>query len=296
MNNLINKHLVTSYNKELSTLVFDNNKKWEHGNHQLISDYVQTDIHELFDLILDEKIFDLINEQFDQVFIGELFHVLEYQTLIYNIEKIHQIVNDNGQIFLSLPQNCETKTKESLSKVVSRINRIPALEITKQNEYLSEDIKWVLLTIEYKDTNRTNNDANYDLILNVGHLILQDFKKGKKPAKIKLNKIASQLDVSLSNLVNQVPNLEFAIKHKVLYDILNIEYIDESLYIKAMADYIFINRNAIKHLDANTRMQIQSSVFEFMCSKQLIKDEAQFANQATKIEYIWNNGTNKKLK
>lgn len=281
-----------------SGLILDNNKLWNHDQKfKLINQVIDGDLHDFFDLVTDEELFKSLDATFDFIFVGEIFHMINLQTIIYNLEYAYQSLNEQGFICISISENNFKTAGTDYHKAVNRLEILNGYNTIDKIVYTDEDsCEWTLLKLQRVANKQIDEDTFLDAI-KIGKVIAQVLNKGKNINKLKAGfiKEKSDLDADRFNLVytnnQELTNLYF---QNEIFD-LNPQFTKE--YLINLANLVFENKNALSQLD-NIDTLIQGSfniAFENYKKTAIINDQGYIALFAKAVEEVWKHSLKQKL-
>lgn len=281
-----------------SGLILDNNKLWNHDQKfKLINQLIDGDLHDFFDLVTDEELFKCLNHTFDFIFIGEIFHMINLQTIIYNLEYAHQTLNEQGFICISVSENNFKTAGTDYHKTINRLDILEGYKTIDKIVYTNEDnCEWTLLKLQ-KIENKKIDESTFLDAIKIGKVIAQTLNTGKNINKLKAGfiKEKSDLEPDRFNLVytnNQdLTNLYF---QNEVFD-LNPQFTKG--YLIDLANLVFENKNALLQLD-NIDSLIQGSfniAFENYKKTAIVNDQDYIAQFAKLIEEVWKHSLKQKL-
>ncbi len=297
MSKLTNINLITA-DKTKSQLIIDDNKCWGHDlQFDRVSNYVDGDLHDFFDLVQDELLFQVISEKYDRIFIGEVFHVINLQTIIYNLEYASKILNENGLIQIAINENSLDTMKTDNRKVISRLEMLNEYQCINKSSYVDEDGEcWTMLTLQVKSANKLNDEC-FETTLKIGEQICQFANTGKNISKIKAGQLKTACNLQTEQFKQAFTTIEDVLQIYLQSEILELEPRLTSEYLIALADFIFINRKALNGLSKlDTLKQGSFNIaFEKYAKSSLSINQEQVAIYANLIETIWNRCLKQKL-
>lgn len=286
------KYIIEALNQQKykSGLIIDDNKAWQHNTRfARIGQYINGDLHDFFDHVNDEELFKLITDRYDYIFIGEIFHVINLQTVVYNLECAVDCLNDNGVITICINEDCLKTTKTSYRKTISRIEKIAGCKLFEKLIYVDEHAKeWTLLSLQklvVKQVAETQiNDA-----IQIGREIADHLNKGKN-----INKLKSGFLQSNSRLERKVFKAVYTTNQEMLgfylqNAIIELEPSFNHQYVLALAEFIFTNRKAINGFEQVSNLQQGNFILglEAYNNQTLIPDQTLIASYADIFERIW---------
>lgn len=297
MNKLTNLNLITA-DKTKSQLIIDDNKCWNHDlQFDRVSKYVDGDLHDFFDLVQDELLFQVIPAKYDRIFIGEVFHVINLQTIIYNLEYASKILNENGLVQIAINASSIETMKTDSRKVISRLEMLNEYQCINSSSYVDDDQKqWTMLTLQVKNVNKLN-DESFETTLKIGEQICQFANTGKNISKIKAGQLKTACNLQTELFKQAFTTTEDVLQIYLQSEILELEPRLTSEYLIALAEFIFINRKALGGLSKlDTLKQGSFNIaFEKYAKSSLSINQEQVAIYASLIETIWNRCLKQKL-
>lgn len=294
------KHIINSINlnQYQNCLIIDDNKGWEHDpKFTRIKQFVTGDLHDFFDLVTGEELFKSIDEQFDLIFIGEIFHVIELQTLVYNLEYATECLNRDGKLIICINQDSLKTSRTEYRKIIGRLELLPMYNLTSKQVYVDEHAKeWTMLTLQVK-AEKTLEDADIANALVIGREITNYLNQGKN-----LNKLKTGYLISNSSLDNQAFKQAYTNNQELigLYfqnQIVNLEPSFKRNFLLDLADFIFTNRKALNQLDNLSYLQqgTFAIAIDDYTKTTMIQDKQYVGAVALLIEQIWNRCLKQKI-
>lgn len=294
------KYIIEALNhqKYQTGLIIDDNKAWKHNpEFTRINHYVEGDLHDFFDLVADEQLFKVIDQTYDFIFIGEIFHVINLQTIIYNLEAAHSCLNDNGIISICINQDSLQTNKTSYRKMITRLEQFEGYKLSEKLVYVGEHAKeWTLLNLQKVNTKQLTADQATDAI-QIGREIAEFVNNGKNISKLKAGFLQSN-----SNLNRQQFKATYTSNDEMLGFYLQnaIIELDPSLnrqYIHKLAEFIFENRKAINCYSQISSLQQGNFVLglDAYNKKTVVPDQLLIAAYAELFEKIWKRCLNQKI-
>lgn len=286
--------------KKSKGLIIDDNKAWNHDNcADRINKYIEGDLHDFYDLIADEKLFEVINDKYDYIFIGEIMHVITLQSLIFNLENAGNSLNDDGVLYISIPENAEKHSDSSQQKIVTRLANFDLFTIKSQMNYCDENgEKWALVELQIKARTQITED-NYQISIAIGQEIAKLTNSSGSLKKIKKGVIKSKLSYSNEIFNNSFKSIEDNLRFYMVYAIDNLNPRLSSEFLLQLAEFVFNNRKAIKSLNQENIQLLTASSFNmayenFKANTLNINNEY-ISKYSMIIKKIWDNCLKTKL-
>lgn len=278
-------------------LIIDNNSTWNHKlNYTLINNYIHGDLHDFFDCVQDERLFQVIDDQFDLIFIGEVFHVLDLQTIVYNLEYAVNCLNAGGLVMICINDNSFATNGTPNTKIIDRLEKLKEYQVKHKLTYTDEQgINWTLLGLQVKSDSQPQV-INIDDALIIATELATMVKSGKNPEKIKKGYLQSKSSIDSRDFkaayTSNIELLELYIQSQIIELKPNLNY----EYIQELANLIFSNRKLIIFCNRNQLLEGSFNLALDMYLKTAIKpDNEMIANYASLIEKVWNHCTKQRL-
>lgn len=269
-----------------SALIIDDNQKWNHPqNYTRISQYLDGDLHDFFDLVNDELLFTQINDQFEMIFIGEIFHVINLQTLIYNLELAVNCLTTDGQILIAVNANSIETAKTEARKIIGRLQLLEQYTVTDQEMYVDE-VEWTMLTLQ-KRVDVINPEIEVQLQLGAG---LADMANtGKSLSKIKSGLLKSKLAIDNQAFKASYTNNQQLLSLYFQNQIINLNPGFKREYYTNLADLIYSNRNSLQQLEDIELLKNGSFTLglEHYQRSSIVQDQLYIAENAQLVNLIW---------
>lgn len=271
-------------------LIIDNNKVWEHPEQLTrVNKYVTGDLHDFFDLVNDEELFNVIPDSFDLIFIGEIFHVINIQTLVYNLEYAHARLNADGIISICINEDSLKTSKTEYRKTIDRLEKLPMYKVAEKIVYVDEHAKeWTLLNLK-KVANKQVTDTTLSDAIKIGSEIAVFVNKGKNINKLKTGFLQSNSNVETNSFKAAFTTNEEMLGLYVQNQIVELKPQLNKQFCLDLSDFIFNNRKVLAVFDNLTNLQEGCFVLALENYKKtaLHLDQNLIAGYASTIELIW---------
>lgn len=277
-------------------LIIDDNKSWNHNDqYSRVSNYVDGDLHDFFDLVNGEQLFPSIKDQFDLIFIGEIFHVINLQTLVYNLELAVINLTTGGLIQISINQNSIDTAKTTQQKIISRLQFLKQYTVIEEINYIDEDnLEWTLLTLQKNDIKQVNDQTITDAI-QIGSEICQLVNSGKNLKKLKVGFLQSNSKLDNEQFKAAFTTIDELMSIYLQNQLINLKPCFKHQFLLKLADFIFENRKSLEVCDINL---LQEGIFKLCLDnyKQstIIFSDQFVASYADVLNIIWNQCLKKK--
>lgn len=277
-------------------LIIDDNKSWNHNDqYSRVSNYVDGDLHDFFDLVNGEQLFPSIKDQFDLIFIGEIFHVINLQTLVYNLELAVINLTTGGLIQISINQNSIDTAKTTQQKIISRLQFLKQYTVIEEIDYIDEDnLEWTLLTLQKNDIKQVNDQTITDAI-QIGSEICQLVNSGKNIKKLKVGFLQSNSILDNEQFKAAFTTIDELMSIYLQNQLINLKPCFKHQFLLKLADFIFENRKSLEVCDINL---LQEGIFKLCLDnyKQstIIFSDQFVASYADVLNLIWNQCLKKK--
>lgn len=279
-------------------LVIDNNQDWNiPSDFNRINEYINGDLHDFYDLVGDEDLFVKLNDSFDWVMIGEVFHVINLQTVVYNLEHSVHSLNDNGTLLISINHNCDEKMEASYSKVINRLKLIDGFTNYESLEYTDSDGEmWTLLCLQKKVTEQTNFD--YIDAVTIGSEIASFINKGKNPSKLKTGFLMSKSQLSNEQFKESFLSLDENVSLYVQDQINSLKPCFKRQFFTDLHVFVKNNKQVLEYLNQDEQFKAGTFNLAIQNYKQtnLTHDDKCIAKSAELINFIWDNKVKSKDK
>lgn len=281
-----------------SGLIIDDNQQWEHyAGFDRIKKYAYGDLHDFFDLINDEQLFDVINEQYDYIFIGELFHVINLQTIIYNLEKATSCLNNNGVISICINQEGLETDDVSYQKIIGRLEHLDGFKVKERLDYVDEEAKkWTMLNLQKLQSKQVQPDGIADAII-IGEEIATYLNQGKNLGKLKAGFLQSHSKLPIDAFKAVYTTSDEMLGLYLQNQIVELKPCFKKHYVYNLADFIFTNRKAISGYANIDNLQQGNFVIAYeeynKCA--IVKDQQFIASYAHVFEQVWNTCLKQKI-
>lgn len=279
-------------------LIIDDNKVWNHDSRfTRVGEYIDGDLHDFFDKVNDEVLFKDINERFDLIFIGEVFHVINLQTIIYNLEYARDCLTEDGIVSIAINEDSQTTNMTTYRKMVTRLEQLEGYKTTEKLTYVDEHAKeWTLLNLQKVATKQVAPDQLEDAIV-IGGEIAKLLNSGKSITKLKTGFLQSnsQLDSKQFKAVFTTTNEMLGLYLQNAITDLKPSFNQEYAY--TLADFIFVNRKAISSYDLIPNLQQGNFVLALEDYKAcaVVQNPKFIASYAHVFELIWNRCLKQKI-
>ncbi len=289
---------LTNIIKESSVLIIDDNKVWNHNlQFDRVNEYVNGDLHDFFDLVADEELFQIINKKFDVIFIGEVFHVINLQTIVYNLEHAINCLKPKGIIQIAINENSIDTAKTESSKIISRLEKLKNFKCIEKTSYSDENnLTWTMLSLQLEDQKQLSDDS-FQTTLKIGKQLCMFANTGKSIAKIKAGLLKSACGLDTEEFKASFTTNEEVLSLYLQSEILDLNPNFNKKYLLDLSDYIFSNRNALKQLKSLNLIKQGSFNIAFdQYTKSCINVNQEYvASYAETVELIWNRCIKQKL-
>lgn len=280
-----------------SGLIIDNNKSWQHpSKFTTINNYIDGDLHHFFDLVADEQLFKIIPERFDLIFIGEIFHVINLQTLIYNLEEAHHCLNKEGIISIAINQDSIKTAKTEYHKIIDRLEKLSIYKLAEKIVYVDESAKeWTMLNLRKVSQKEVSHDAVSDAI-EIGHEIAELINRGKNIKKLKSGFLQSNSKLEINAFkaayTNNLEMLDLYLQNQLI----SLKPRLKQQFAIDLANFIFDNRKSLLAFEDLSQLQEGCFVLAVDDYKQrtLSLEQAHIANYAELFNIIWNQSLKQK--
>lgn len=279
-------------------LVIDDNKQWNIPNSfNRINQYINGDLHDFYDLIGDEDLFVKLNDSFDWIMIGEVFHVINLQTVVYNLEYSVHCLKDGGSIIIAINRNCEEKMEASYSKVINRLKLIDGFADYETYEYVDEDGEmWTLLCLQKQL--EENSDFKYTDAVAIGHLICNLINQQKNPNKLKTGFLMSKSNLSNERFKTSFLSLNENASLYLQEQIKELKPCFKRQFFYDLCTFVKNNKQVLDYL--NQDQQFKAGAFNLALQTyqqtNLTHDDKCIAKSAELINFIWDNKMKSKEK
>lgn len=271
-------------------LIIDNNKEWEHPEKFThISKYVTGDLHHFFDLVNDEKLFKIIPDSFDLIFIGEIFHVINLQTLVYNLEYAHALLNMDGIVSICINEDSLNTSKTEYKKIIDRLKKLTMYKLAEKIVYVDEHAKeWTLLNLK-KITSKQVTDTTLDDAIIIGSEIAAFVNKGKNINKLKTGFLQSNSNVDVNSFKAAFTSNKEMLGLYVQNQIFELKPQLNKQFCVKLSDFVFSNRKVLAVFDNLTNLQEGCFILALENYKKtaLRLDQDLIAGYASTFEFIW---------
>ncbi len=278
-------------------LIIDDNKTWNHKEqYTRVKNFIDGDLHDFFDLVNGEQLFPQIKQQFNLIFIGEIFHVINLQTLVYNLELAADNLNDRGIIQISINQNSIDTAKSTQQKIISRLNFLEQYTTIDSCDYVDEEeISWTMLTLQKNDLKQIS-DSTIDDAIQIGSEICELVNNGKNIKKLKVGFLQSNSTLSTDRFKASFTSIEELMSLYLQNQLINLKPCFKHQFLLSLADFIFYNRKSIGTI-SNISL-LQEGVFKLALDNYrqttIIFSDHFVANYAEILNTIWNHSLKKK--
>lgn len=248
--------------KNSKGLIIDDNKAWNHDKSlDRINKFIDGDLHEFYDIIADEQLFEVISDKYDYIFIGEIMHVITLQSLIFNLEKANNSLNEDGVLYISILENAEKHSDASQQKIITRLANFDLFTMKSQMNYYDENgEKWTLVELQIKARTEITED-NYQVSIAIGSEIATLANSSGNLKKIKKGVIKSKLSYSDEIFNNSFKSIEDNLRFYMIYEIDNLNPRLSSEFMNQLAEFVFNNRKAINSLSQENIQLLTASSF-----------------------------------
>lgn len=279
-------------------LIIDDNQSWQHTpSFTRINKYLNGDLHSFFDLVADEELFETITDQFEYIFVGELFHVISLQSVIYNLEAALNCLLPGGVITICIQEDCEQTMLASHQKVVSRLELLDGYQPQAKVAYEDDEGQvWTLLNLSKRDVKALSDEHLANGIV-IGGEIAKFVNQGKKLGKLKAGFLQSN-----SNLDQQAFKAAYTTSDEMLglylqNEIVSLNPCFKQQYVYKLADFVFANRNAIKNYSGSHNLQQGNFViaYERYQNQTIVIDQQLIASYVRIFELVWSTCINQKM-
>ncbi len=282
----MNKHQIQqklAKRSQQNCVIIDDNKKWQHNsNIKRISEFFTGDLHDFFDLVNDEQLFSIIPSKCQFLFIGEVFHTLDLQTIVYNFENLHAKLSDNGEVAICISSSSELKSDASQTKIVGRLKSLNGFYINEQIQYIDEEgQEWLMLFIKKQAAKDTSN-VDFEQFMKIGAYICTAVNNGKNINKLKRGMIKSNVDVNQFDQI-YTSNQEM-INYYLLQLVLDLKPAMTSDFLLQLSDFVFTNRKALKVSNISV---IESNCFEQAIKHKRLNNPIQTTSFASLHSLVW---------
>ncbi|WOO89203.1 hypothetical protein R2F61_00445 [Mollicutes bacterium LVI A0078] len=277
-------------------LIIDDNKSWNHNDqYSRVSNYIDGDLHDFFDLVNGEQLFPSIKDQFDLIFIGEIFHVINLQTLVYNLELAVINLTTGGLIQISINQNSIDTAKTTQQKIISRLQFLKQYTVIEEIDYIDEDnLEWTLLTLQKNDIKQVNDQTITDAI-QIGSEICQLVNSGKNIKKLKVGFLQSNSKLDNEQFKAAFTTIDELMSIYLQNQLITLKPCFKHQFLLNLSDFIFENRKSLEVCDINL---LQEGIFKLCLDnyKQstIIFSDQFVASYADVLNLIWNQCLKKK--
>lgn len=271
-----------------SGLIIDDNQKWNHDKkYTRINQFVDGDLHDFFDLVADEQLFQQIDQQFEMIFIGEVFHVINLQTLIYNLEYAVQCLTAEGEILIAINDNSIETAKTEARKIIGRLQLLEPYTVIDSIPYHDEQVNWTLLRMKKKLITDNSNIADS---LEIGKQLAALANTGKSLKKIKSGLLMSKCDLSTTDFKASYTDNQQLLGLYFQNQIINLNPGFKSEYLLALSDLVYNNRKALSQIEDIELLKSGSFVIAFENYKNtaVLQDQQYVAQLAELINQVWN--------
>lgn len=277
-------------------LIIDDNKSWNHNDqYSRVSNYIDGDLHDFFDLVNGEQLFPSIKDQFDLIFIGEIFHVINLQTLVYNLELAVNNLTTGGLIQISINQNSIDTAKTTQQKIISRLQFLKQYTVIEETDYIDEDnLEWTLLVLQKNGIKQVNDQTITDAI-QIGSEICQLVNSGKNIKKLKVGFLQSNSKLDNEQFKTAFTTIDELMSIYLQNQLINLKPGFKHQFLLNLAGFVFENRKSLEICNINL---LQEGVFKLCLDnyKQstIIFSDQFVASYADILNLIWNQCLKKK--
>lgn len=281
----------TNQHQYSSGLIIDDNKLWNHDQRfTRINKYLSGDLHSFFDLVTDELLFTVIDEQFDYIFIGELFLVISLQSVLFNLETALSCLHDDGLLTMCISENCADTMLASYQKVVSRLEFVDGYQLDSKFEYVDEDDNdWTLINLR-KSQQRQLGDDQLANGIKIGSEIAQYINKGKNISKLKAGFLQSNSQLDIAQFKAAYTTNDEMLGLYLQNEIMSLEPCFKQQYVYKLANFVFENRNSIKSYSGQLNLQQGNFVLAYdqYTKQSIVIDQQLIASYTSIFEAVWN--------
>ncbi len=285
-------------NPNLNGLIIDDNKEWNHdSSFTRINKYISGDLHDFFDYVNDEELFKIIPDQFDFIFIGEIFHVINLQTIIYNLESAYERLDNNGIISICVNEDSEQTNKTSYRKMIDRLEKLAGFKLATKLTYVDEHAKeWTLLNLKKVEAKQVTDDT-VDSAITIGCSIAELLNNGKNINKLKAGFLQSNSSLSTAAFKAAYTSNDEMLGLYLQNAIIGLEPVFNHQYLLKLADFIFENRKAIGNYSNQSNLQQGNFVIalENYQRTTIVHDQELIASYAEIFEKIWKHCLKQKI-
>lgn len=272
-------------------LVIDDNKDWKiPEKYSRINQFIDGDLHDFYDLIGDEELFAKLNDSFDWIMIGEIFHVINLQTVVYNLENSLNCLNESGAIIISINHNCDLKMEASYSKVINRLKLIDGFEEVESYQYSDQnEEEWTLLCLKKQVVDETN--FKYTDAVVIGHQISDLINKGKNPSKLKTGFLMSKSALSNEQFKASYLSFDENVSLYVQEQIKELKPCFKQQFFNDLHSFVKSNKQVLDYLkqDDGFKAGCFNLALQSYQQTSLTQDDKCIAKNAELINFIWDN-------
>lgn len=277
-------------NQFANGLIIDDNKVWEHDSKfTRINHYLKGDLHDFFDLVNDELLFKEIDQQYDLIFIGEIFHVINLQTLIYNLEAAHNCLTEDGVITICINEDSEQTSKAGYRKTITRLEGLDGYKLREKLVYVDEHAKeWTLLSLQ-KVASREITDSQVPDAIQIGSEIAVLVNGGKNINKLKAGFLQSKSAVSHDSFKAVFTSSDEMLGLYLQNAIIELKPVFNRQYAVILADFVFANRKALNSYSGAANLEQGNFVIalEEYNKRAINSEQLLIASYASIFEKIW---------
>lgn len=294
------KYVIEALNQQKyqTGLIIDDNKQWQHEDKfTRINHYAKGDLHDFFDLVTDEQLFKIVNQTYDLIFIGEIFHVIELQTIIYNLEAAHNCLNDQGIVTICINQDSQQTNKTSYRKMVTRLEQLAGYKLAAKLVYVDEYAKeWTLLNLQKVNSKQLADNQTNDAI-QIGAEIAALVNKGKNISKLKAGYLQSNSSLSQDAFKATYTSNDEMLGFYLQNAIIELKPCLNQEYALKLAAFVYENRKAINCYSQISSLEQGNFVLglEAYNKKSIVPDQKLIASYAEVFEKVWNRCLKQKI-
>ncbi|WOO87445.1 hypothetical protein RZE82_00470 [Mollicutes bacterium LVI A0039] len=272
-------------------LIIDDNTLWQHHNqHDRIKSHIDGDLHDFFDLVMDNLLFKSITKQYDAIFIGEIFHVIQLHTLVDNLNAASSCLNPGGCIYIAINSNSIETAKSESSKIISRLEKLAQYTLTTSYQYQDDNtLAWTMLKLTKVET-KSIDDINFENALIIGKQIAILINQGKNITKLKAGYLKSNSSLDQADFKCAYTSNQELLSIYLKSQVLELKPCFKREYLVNLAAFVFENRKALQ-VTADIELIKQGSftlALEGYQRQSLKIDNQYIAGIANLIEQIWN--------
>lgn len=291
---MLEKEIIKKYDTSTNWLIIDDNKKWNHSQvHERVNGIVNGDLHDFFDLAVDNTLFQQLKTKYDCIFIGEIFHVLEYQTIVNNLISAGQALNNNGKIIISLTEEIKEHVV-NVSKLISRIKLLENYQVDESFRYCDEDeINWTLIVVSVY----TSEDFSYQDQIKIGEKITSLVNNGKNLGKIKKGYLLSICDLQQEPFKAAYTSNQELMSIYLQNLIIELKPSLNCEFLIKLSELVYINRKAILSLTKFNNL-IEGTftlALDDYTNQTIIQDKQYVAQFAALYQTVFNKSLKSKL-